>query len=232
MRFIITSAQKTHYQEKGWVEFEELLTDKEREELLEEACHATLGKQVRDLSDYSLFDIYKKGRDLWRRSPKIAKLLKSARFVKTAADLADARWLRMGFDQFWWIPESAVDEVGSVPLLGQVATLERAVCYQNLEVGMLICLQGGKWSEAMMHERELNVLPTAPGNVVMFKGDARIDWMGFLAGSPGVYLLVAYASKRAFYRSEERDWHQNGLKALGYAFGDELVEEHHPTVFR
>ena len=83
-----------------------------------------------------------------------------------------------------------------------------------------------------MHERELNILPTVPGNVVMFKGDARIDWMGFLAGSPGVYLLIAYAKKRAFYKSEERDGHQNKLKGLGYAFGDELIEEHHPTVFR
>jgi len=180
MRFSLLATQKNFFHQNGYIQFEGLLSPKEL------AALANIGP----------------GRDLFRSSDVLRKIVLSQNFGELARNLVDSKQLRMGFD-----------EVLASPFWFQDKTLSVSACIRGIKVAFLIALEGDLAGTGIVF---------SPGKI----------WKGFEKElcCPGKFLLIAYAERTATYVLEKNDPHTYDLKHLGLVFGEFLSDKIHPRL--
>ncbi|MBA3957702.1 MAG: hypothetical protein H0X51_04810 [Parachlamydiaceae bacterium] len=230
MKFAINRDHRDQFREHQAIECEGLLSPEEISELLK-AVDAGLALRLRikpsELVKQSSERIFSVGRDLWRVAPPIKKVVMQSRFAEIAADLAEQRMLRLGYDQFFpSIEPSPIQEKGGYfSLLQQASSLTEVSCLQGITGGLLLCLSGESPSS------QSTIFPSRPGNGVFFKAGAAIPFPQ-LNTHPQKHLLIVYTQATAVYVHRDKDPLAHVFKSVGYTYGDKLVDKWNPIVYR
>ena len=224
MKFAIAKEHKDYFDKKGWIEFEDLLSD-EQFLLLKDAIREVLSERTKKPYAkiiYSSETLFKQGRDLWRSHENVSKIAEARRMAETAAELFEKKALRLGFDQFF--PSA---NPSSWPLFEQVCPIDSISCIKEIVGGFIIALENQ--TDENLAE---NMFPKKAGNILFFKGNVPIDWKFLCHQSKQPFYLVAYTLPTARYYLEMADPNTHDLKKLGYIFNDKLKDNLHPLVFR
>jgi len=206
MRYATSREQRDFFFKNGFIEFEGLLTEEEREAALE-AVHLALKKRGGALH-------FESGRDLWRVAPEVKKLSAKRRLAEIISELTGCRPIKLGCDQL----------LAPKGLPWQECSLEEIAPFQGAAGGALICLKGEEEPE------EPSPFPGKAGNVTLFNKECLIDFTEVQKKEGALFLLVCYTEKSALYILQKNDPLTHSLKHFGYAFGDRLKEEFHPTL--
>ncbi len=124
MQMHLTAQQLRLYAQCGWIEFEEFLTQKQCQDLLQEIERIF---RKRGGSTYPM------GRDLWQESKKLQQVFCSRLFSDAVSTLSGKKPLQLACDQ--WIPE----ETSLSPL-----NMQAHLSLQGLVCGCLLSLEGEK----------------------------------------------------------------------------------------
>lgn len=215
MRHAVSSEHRDFFSKHRYIEFEELLTEEQAEEL-EKAIDQALGPSL--LSTQEQFD---KGFDLWRRVTAVKKWAFKQTLTEIAASLTQTHLFRIGFDQLLSSDGVTTPLSGSQPL-------SALCCAKPLAYGLLICLAAG----TAPSDETLAPFPLKEGNGVFFSPEFSFPWEQLFHLKHFRWLLIGYAPKQAIYHLEKRDPHTHVWKQLGYVFGDSLNDTLHPVIFR
>ncbi len=146
------------------------------------------------------------GRDLQRGNLPLQKAMQLSRLGQALSGLLDEQMLQLAFTQYY-------------PCYKKVATLEEISSITEVCSCALINLSYDELPE-------LDYLPAEVGDVGFYKETFPIDYTQL--DLP--FLLIAFAKKNARYKLQKNDPHTHTLKKLGYAFGDRINSDTHPTI--
>ncbi len=154
-------------------------------------------------------------RDLWRRHAVVKKIVFGKNLAQIAAELVNAKQLRIAYDQV----------LGTKP--NKTLTLAQASCVQGIACGWVFCVKTP--TQAM--EETPHFFPLNAGSGVFFSAETPIPFEELSQLSDALYLLVAYADKRAVYIHQPEDPHLHAWKEMGLAFGDRLRDDKYPLIY-
>jgi hypothetical protein len=180
MRFSLLATQKNFFHTKGYIQFERLLSSK--------VCASLRG--------------VKPGRDLFRSSDTVRKIVVGRNMGDLARNLVDCKELRVGFD-----------EIACAPFWFEGKTLAQCTSVRGLKVAFLIALDGD-----------------LSGSGIAFSPELAWHGQETELACPGPFLLIAYATPAANYVLEPNDPHTHALKHLGLVYGEPLSEKTHPLL--
>jgi hypothetical protein len=197
MPFATAKEHRDFFNDHQRIEFENLLTD--------EQC-----KQIQKAGRAR-----GAGRDLWRNSAAIKKIVCSRDYAQIACELTGARELRLGYDQMVDIfPNESVN-------------LLEISCIQGILCGLIICIQKPSDEEEEFSE----FFPQQVGTGIFFSAETLIPFGDLVHAHKGSYFLIAYTAKDAVYVHQDNDPYLHQWKPLGYAFGDRLQDAFHPMLY-
>jgi len=156
------------------------------------------------------------GRDLWRNSPVLKKLLLSRKLSQLPLELTDSSSLRLAFDH-GFPPQFS---------LPKPTPLKDLFCIQGLACVLLCRFSSTPFSFPAKPPLGLLPFPQKPGNLLLVQPHVLIAW----PKEPIGLYAVGYADPNAVFVQNERDPAVQGMKELGYHFGDTLKNELHPLV--
>jgi hypothetical protein len=213
MRISITQQQIQYFRDHSYIEFEDLLSEKQLTSLKEETLVY--------LSSRSYLKNFIAGRDLFRRNSQVKKLVTSVQLAQFASLFTNHDHLRIAFDQLLTSlpPYENPDE--APPLFHGRYNLDQMSPIQGLVCGLLINIDA---------ETPPPSFPSKPGNGVYFSPNWPIDFHEILHPTQK-YLLIVYTKQHSLYRFQPLDPAAHELKKLGYGFGDSLEHANHPLLF-
>ncbi len=223
MKFELSESFPQFFAKHGLIEFEDLLSPKELEELsskLNEALVRSLNNKPLEISTNQ--DTWKAGRDLWAQNPQILKLLTKSPIGSVASFLFKKKPLRLAYTQMIFAQDTdipvgqnlSVSDIGSMtPVLG----------------GALICLQ----SPASYESEDLLPDLTKPrsGRVIFFSEKQQVPLPSLFAQKGLCCLLLCFAPSKVRYKLQPLDLHTHELKKSGYVFGDLIGEKEAPYLY-
>lgn len=226
MEFVIGSDESFYFDNKGYVEFDGIFTEKELKKLtenLEKLLEKRLEVSKEKFYRFKPKEWYLSGRDLAIESKEIRKILLSGKLGKIAAELVHQKPLRLASDQ--WI-------FGGEPLpLKQ--SLEKSFPFQGMVAGVVISLKNPFSNGENALHADSSLFPKTPGRIVFFKASHPYDFPpNFKTPAACSYLLVVITDGRAVYAMQENDPCTHHLKMRGYGFGDRLTDYDHPYLIR
>lgn len=231
MKFALASDQKSFFDRNKYIEFEDAI-EKEQLTLLQSAVNQGLAVRL-DVSSDKLYrstaqQLYVGGRDLWRGSGVIKKIVTNTSLATLVAQLINEKPLRIGYDQYLPsqrdIPYKGVESTHYADFVTRTATLEEISCIQGALAGAIICLEG--------HGEDHKFFPVIPGNVVVIDAKLPIDFTWLEKHRGCNYLLIVYAGERSLYLMNPGDPLLHSLKSQGYVFGDKLNDKINPILVR
>lgn len=214
-KFSLNSSQYFYFQQKGWILFDELISEKLQQELLKDASiHST--------------------RNLWMKKESFQKMAFSKNLASLAAGLQNTSMLRLGFDHLF------VDAKDFSKVFHKETPIANTCSIQSLVCSVLINLSSNPLSflgyvrfykyvdeeeepELVIREIEMEI----PARGALFFQPEKLFFSFEVKDFPNLY-LICYASKNARYTYCEKDPYTHDLKRLGYAFGDLLKDQYHP----
>ena len=253
MRFAVHSSHSNFFKQHRYIEFQDLLSEKQIEALtesIETHLASRLGVPSDKLNMQTAEALYSAGRDLWRDSPIIKKVVHENRFGEIAAQLFDKPSVRLAYDQTWRCGSYA-----PTTLITPVASLNEISSFQGLLGGLVLCLSDGTRKKPETVEPStpapiklrpakpewlpikpvvlptLDIFPYEPGSGIFFNGNAAFSSEALSKGAHQLYLLIAYTAPVTVYRAQGKDIHTHSLKKLGYGFGDRLTAPKHPIIY-
>jgi len=235
MNFAIIKEHRDFFRKHRWIEFEGLLTKDQKENLLKEST-AVLSKRLKaqaaDIFQSPADKLFNAGRDLWRDSSKLKKIILGKSLAEAASELIEKKPLRFGYDQLFPSPKLSVEEDSYSKFLTEDLTLQEISCIQGVLCGLMLCIVEPTVSSSETPLEKSAVFSSRAGNGVIFAPDMPIP-LKELNHRPGaVYLLLVYADVNAVYCLEEKDYHTHHFKRWGYHFGDRLSEILNPLVYK
>ena len=208
----IPQAQINYFDEHGYLELEDYLTESQVASL-----HAIIETHI----DTTSFDTaYMTGHDLWRKDPAIKKIAFNRDLANIFSELTKVRPLRFGFDQILYAKDTS-----KFPFTKQPTALKDMCSLGPPAGGVLINL-----SKSMPQTEE--PLPHAPGSILLFKDKLPISFPTLLGEPGGIFLLIAYCHVKPLYIECKNDPHLHYLKSLGYTMGDHLTLDTHPLLIK
>lgn len=242
MKYAIASEHRDFFQKNGAIEFDELFNEEQLSQLMAsipQTLQARLKVSPDKFEKISTEKQFYAGRDLWRDSPVLKKLITHNRLAEIASELVQYKPLRLGYDQYYPpVPSSKImmaeERQGYSDLMGKEISLNEISSLQGILCGLMICLEGNNTTEpaADPEAMQVNIFASKAGNGVFLAPDKRIDF-GKLRTLPSQrYLLVVYTSPTTIYILREDDPHTHALKRLGYVFGDKLSDKLNPIIYR
>ena len=148
------------------------------------------------------------GRDLERGNFPLIKALKISRLAQAASALFHQKQMKIAFTQYY-PPYKSIDALEDLTSVSE--TLGCALL--NLSLDPL---------------PDFAYLPIEMGDVGFYENEFPIDFTDL----ERPVLLIAFATKKARYKLQEKDPHTHLLKKIGYGFGDILAEETHPLILK
>lgn len=235
MKFVTASEHRAFFQKQRAIEFEGLLSQ-DQVDRLNESIDSVLAEQlnvpIKELSSLSPGRLFMAGRDLWRLSADVKKIIMQKQLAEVASELAEQRFMRLGYDQL--LPElpgriyktSISDAYHKI--LNSSLTLTELSSLEGVSCGLMLCLKSDNSGSA----EEKSVFSKMTGHAVFFQPDLPLNFQ-FISEHPlHRYLLIVYARGNAFYKRNDADPHTHALKQLDYAFGQKLSDKWHPMVRR
>lgn len=256
MKFSVIKEQRFFFQKNHWIECEGILSESQLQTLSREiptVCTERLKTPEGKASSEQLFGV---GRDLWRGTSPLKKIILSSGLAQIASELIEQQPLRMGYDQLF-PPLSLGTSLNGVyaTYLNECLSLEEISSIQGVLCGLMLCISEpqvnatAKASNPIPEELTekstepstdpieavqpiLNdVFPLSAGNGIFFAPNIPIDFSAMKRFSGGKYLLIVYVKSNSVYYRQEKDPHLHHFKQLGYHFGDKLTEVLNPLVY-
>lgn len=222
MKYTVFEKQWEYFRNEHFIEFENILSKEELARLIGEIesvlCERLKVEKplVYRQHPAKLFEV---GRDMWRANSAVKKIAVLRRFAEIAVQLIDVKPLRLGYDQLLvksQLQSPALPGGNPCPgFLQTAASLKEISCIQGIACGWLLCLSG-----------------ETSGNAVFFHSEAFLDFPRLADLEHHAHYLVVYTRVKSVYILNRRDPNVRSLMKLGYNFGDRLIEEKNPIIFR
>lgn len=223
MRFAITREHQEFFDKNKFIECEGLLTDVQVAELKSHLSTLMKGNKVSNPEQ-----LYLIGRDVWRNSSEVKKIVFNKGLAEIAAKLVNQSALRIGYDQvlsaFGQRVPQATDKK-FINFFSSSHSLEGFSCLQGTVCSLLICL------EPVDELTPGGSIPSQIGNGVFASPQANMDFSIFSRSSKGIYLLIVYATTNAVIIPCQ-DPNATELRMLGYSLSDRLNDKLNPIIFR
>ena len=236
MKFATASEHRDFFQKQGAIEFEGLISSEQLKQLNKE-INSTLSAHLKiapsDLKKQTSQTLFMNGRDLWRDQPNLKKIVWQKIFSEIAAELIEAKPLRLGFDQYFPSPSrfglSDNESRSYDDLLNKKLPLIDISSLQGVLCGLMLC------TFAPVAEAEAipgDIFSTTAGNGVFFAPETPLafDRMRNLMGNN--YLMLVYVQQTTVYVPGQEDPQTHALKKLGYTYGDKLNDKLNPIIYR
>lgn len=222
MKLTVLNQHLAFYQQNGFIEFEDVISLEDLEKLTTE-IDLKLAKRLEIPSNKLIktpsYDIYRKGRDLFRDSDLIKSYSLKRNYAEIAKTLSNSNSLRIAYDQAIYS-----NKVSENPLM-EMASLEEISSFQGIVCGLIIRLNDIEDSE------ELAFLPSKKGNITFFKPNTPLP-LKYLFDKKNKFFMIVYSMIKSIYKLNEHDPNKNYLKKFGYVFGDLLKDKFHPVVIQ
>lgn len=230
MRILLTSQQISFFREKGWIEFENLLSEEEcRRARL--SCRLILTKRLKTTAERLIHtplpSLFLAGRDAWIEDAYLKKVSLRRRYAELASELTSVKTLRLGVEQIVYTTSPIY------PPYQQPISLEESLSIQTMQAALLLRVSFAKTEEPLELEREtLNFLPKEVGNGIFFNPSLPIDWKPLFSTQGQYFLLVVYTQAQSRFFPKDKDPLASQFLKYGYAAGDLLKEPYHPILFQ
>ena len=190
----LTAQQVAFFAKNGFLELEGILNPEEI---------AQIGK-------------LKPGRDLWRTTPVLKRLLLSRKLRTITFALSGKDRLMLALDHCFE-PNFSLEHSEKLKSLFSVQGLSLCVFFQAQEPPSIDAPKLGH-----------HPFCQAVGNILIVRPELLITWPSF----PSTVYLASYCHLNALYVDNPRDPAAGALRALGYEYGDPLRAETHPLLQR
>lgn len=242
MKYAVASEHRDFFQKNGAIEFEGLFSQEQLDRLdssINQVLQARLKIDASKLEKESSEKQFYAGRDLWRDSPTLKKIITHSMVAEIASELIQYKPLRLGYDQYF----PSVQRIGKfstgephayAKLIDKEKSLNDISSLQGILCGLMICTKSFKISEPSVSDEAspVNIFALKAGNAVFIAPDKVIDFRKLQSQLSNNYLLVVYTSPATLYVLREEDSHTHALKRLGYVFGDKLSDKLNPIIYR
>ncbi len=241
MKFATAKEHRNFFQNHGWIEFEELISNDQltlANQAIDQVLAERLNASPERLRLLPSEQLYLQGHDLWRSNSILRKLVTQTRFAEIASELIEKKPLRLGCDQLFPARHQQTQLSATAPqvythFLEQTTTLEAVSCLQGVTCGLMLSL-GGK--ETVPFEKipseGADIFPSQPGHVIFFRPNIPIKWDSLYLHEGQRFYLIVYTQMSAHYQLQPQDPHTHALKRLGYVFNDKLNDRLHPIIYR
>lgn len=238
MKFAVVKEHRDFFRKNQRIEFDGLLSPSQCEKFVE-AQRSVLSDRLNvtnsETAALSMEKVYMTGRDVWRGSSVLKKLILQDALAAAAAELIELKPLRIAYDQL--IPPRSTFSGPAKDLcldwFATPKTLKEISCIQGVLCGLMLCVAEPPPTDVEMQISEINtsIFPAKAGNGIFFSPDAAVDFMAPARLQGHTYVMVVYAQKSSVYYRQEGDLNLHALKKLGYNFGDRLLDRYHPLVY-
>lgn len=238
MKFAIANDHRKFFQKNGWIEFNDFVSPDQMivmNEEIDRVLADRLEVSPEKLKTVPSEQLFLKGHDLWRESPKLSKCTLLPRFAEIATELIEKKPLRLGYDQLFPPLDSINNFQPSLysAFLNQEAPLESICCLTGLACGLIFALgESSSVEEDKVKEEANAVFPRTKGHAVFFLPSLTIRWDAIPLEPGQRYYLIVYTYQLSRYSLQPADPHTHWLKQLGYVFNDKLKDRLHPIVYR
>lgn len=246
----IDKNQLFHFRKFGFVTLEGLL----REEPLQNLSQSMLENLQANnpgayLPELDSSQAYLSGSNNSLKDPAIQKILMHQRITRCLEQLSSQRKLFLAGDTCIKSSDQKQPEKTAIDtILARPRSLQDINSVKPL-IGSLIIpiesqahIEGDKSmpqekavteDESLTEELSISIRDILPkaGQVTFVRPDASIDFTALFENSNLYYMVVHYASDRAYYQENRLDPTNSFLKSLGYVFGDGLSGANNPFVF-
>lgn len=216
MKFAISLDQRDHLRKSGFIPFLKLLKQEELV-LLNEGIEHVLDREKKKTTSFSFL-----GRDLWRQSTEVKRVVFSKRLAELAFDLLQKKPLRLAFDRFLF-KEDCKEGPTASELYGDGLSLQAHSSMTNLLGVFFLCL--GK-------RVSFDTWSLEAGDGFFAVSSTAIPEELLKAIQESQFFAIGYVDTFSQYLHEDRDLEVHFLKSLGYVFGDKLNDQLHPILLR
>lgn len=235
MKFIVDNKHREFFASHGWIEFEHLLTREKVHDLqrtIEELVSRRLAMTSERMSRASVRQLLLQGHDLWRDSEAIKAVVCNRTYAEIASSLVEEVPIRLAYDQLL-MTSPVADTHHDLLMLQKGNSLGDCSCMQGLLCGLLIALKRAPEQE----NTPKTIVGTCPwpsveGNGIFLAPGTILNTPELLTMSGESHLLIVYCRAVARYVLSPADPHTHYLKTFGYSFGDRLMDQHHPVLYR
>lgn len=234
MKLAISREHRDFFQKHHSIEFEGLLDPTKLHDLVTNV-KSTLTNRLGPLDKRDSDALFSEGRDLWRISNPIKKIVTNPHFAEIASELTNQRVLRLGYTQYFPAPSSTSLNIEKGPyatLLSKKSTLEEISSLQGVQCGLMICLKDESNAEIATLPESTEIFPLKAGNGVFFSPKAFINFPELYKRMGNQFLMIVYTQATAVYVHCENDPLAYSLRNVGYAFGDKLLDKRNPILYR
>lgn len=222
MKFTLTREQRHFFQEKGFIEFDEFITEKQIDAINMGIDVALPSSHIRSSAEQQFLQ----GRDLWRRTESLRKWACQPLFGQIISELTLKTPIRLGFDQL--LPGITSEEPGIYhDFMNKTSTLEECCCIKGIQGGLLLCLSSGEGERT-----EQDLFPLRAGSAVFIGPSTPWDRTHLFHHADQRYYLIVYTESLAWYQLQPGDPHTHDWKKFGYVLNEKLISPLHPIVYR
>ena len=168
-------------------------------------------------------EVMGKGRDLFRKSESLKRLLALHTLGEIAYELISVKPLRLAFDQILVAATNSFDQQRLSTFLNGDESLAARSGINELVLGVMIALRA---------KEERLPFSGTEGHVVFFTPEMPIPFECLKNQLGSRYLLLALSTVHAQYLYNEKDPQNHFLKSLGFVYGDRLKDSTHPIIYR
>ncbi|MGA8164614.1 MAG: hypothetical protein WB791_06265 [Waddliaceae bacterium] len=247
MKFAVSQEQWSYFRQHKTIEFEGLFSDeeivlfsREVEEGVRRNLTADNNRHTSAAAGAGSEDVHKQepgksfeaGHNLWRVNPQIKDMISQSRFGAIVSQLIEKKPLRLGYDQFF--PSLGEENEESEAsryreFLSTSRTLTQISSIQGILCGLFLSLSGN--GRTLIPGGE-GLFPTVAGNGVFFAPNQPIPFPALLHRRGYAYYLIVYVQVNSVYVRNRGDPHFWKLNKAGYQFGDRLIDERNPLIYR
>lgn len=234
MKKAVAKEHRDFFRKNGWIEFENLLSNQEIEELnraIDGSLSVRLSVPTEKIEAVSPEAAFLQGRDLWRSNDQLRKFVCLPRLGEVVSEIVELKPLRLGFDQF--LPPCAVNMLPRSPsyakFLHPSIELETMSSLRGMAAGLLIALD--QTSEEVSAEG-VDIFPKFAGNVSIFNPQGVFNFANLTLHLKQRFYLIVYTPSSSLYYQQPNDPHTHALKKYGYVYHDKLSDKLNPIVYR
>lgn len=249
MKFAVAKEHRDFFHKNFRIEFNHLFSIEQCNQLMIERSmilSERLNVSKTKLKHVSANDQFMAGFDLWRGNASLKKIILQKKLAEIAAELLEARALRIGYDQLIPPLSAAALLTPDDPYrtwLSKKLTLQEISSIQGLMAGLIICIQAPQVMDDTVNSETISktkavgsqiaipsLFTTSLGNGVYFSPNVPLDFSDLAARKDYTYLLITYTKGTSVYYKNDNDPHTNFFRELGYNFGDRLSDRYHTLV--
>lgn len=223
MRLALSADHKEFFLKNNYIEFEELLSPAQAEELRKNADEA-LASRIRISATKPGYSpakaAFHAGYDLWRDNAAVKKAVHKKEFALLASELFQTLPLRCAFDQYLSTAQTSASP------FSEGATLQESSCLTPLAGALFLVL------EDLLRPLSSFPLPINAGNGLFISPSLPIPWPEIFSLPDLKMLIIGYSGKRTMFSADTRDPRAADVKMQGYVYNEFLSDAKHPILIQ